>query len=99
MKTALRLSYLFVLGTLISCKSTKSIQDPTLLHAPEPPLYDYSEMNYYGYNGVDSSFIVPNLETNEWEQYIIEETRYVVVTPLTYYLIRFENKQDENVQL
>jgi hypothetical protein len=51
-------------------------------------------MNYYGYNGVDSSFIVPNLETNEWEQYIIEETRYVVVTPLTYYLIRFESKQE-----
>ena len=94
MKPGILFSYLLIVGVLISCKSPKKIQDPTLLHAPEPPLYDYSEMNYYGYNGVDSSFIVPNLETNEWEQYIIEETRYVVVTPLTYYLIRFENKQE-----
>jgi hypothetical protein len=35
---------------------------------------------------------VTSLENDEWEQYIIEETRYVVVTPLTYYLIRFESK-------
>ena len=92
MKNLLFFVYLLMIGTLISCKSTKNIQDPTLLHGPEEPLYAYSQMIYYGYNGVDSTFIVPNLENDEWEQYIIEETRYVVVTPLTYYLIRFESK-------
>ena len=93
MKTALRLSYLFVLGTLISCKSTKSIQDPTLLHAPEPPLYDYSQMIYYDFDAEkDSAFLAYNEQTQDWEQYIVEDTRYVVVTQFDYYLIRFESK-------
>jgi hypothetical protein len=88
MKNVLFFVYLLVVGTLISCKSV----DPTLIGPPRQPLYDYSEMNYYGYNGKDSSFLLYNEETKDWEQYIIEETRYVVVTQFDYYLIRFESK-------
>lgn len=88
MKNFLFFTYLLVVGTLISCKSV----DPTLIGPPRQPLYDYSEMNYYGYNGKDSSFLHYNEETKDWEQYIIEETRYVVVTQFDYYLIRFESK-------
>lgn len=88
MKNVLFFVYLLVVGTLISCKSV----DPTLIGPPRQPLYDYSEMNYYGYNGKDSCFYILNTETNEMEQYILEETRYVVVTADTYYLIRFENR-------
>lgn len=92
MKSSLFLIYLLVVGMLFSCKSTKNVKDPTLIGPPKPPLYNYSQMEYYGYNGKDSSFLMFNEETQDWEQYIIEDTRYVVVTQFDYYLIRFENK-------
>lgn len=48
---------------------------------------------YYGYNGTDSAFLGMNYETFDYELYILEKTRYAVVTPITYYLIRFENRE------
>ena len=51
MKTLISLSYLiFLIMIAFSCKSTKNVKDPTLLGPPKPPLYDYSQMDYYGYN-------------------------------------------------
>lgn len=95
MKNFLFFTYLLVVSVLFSCKSTKNIQDPTLLRDPEPPVYDYSQMDFYGFDEEkDSAFFWLNEDTNEWEQYIVEKTRYVVVTPHTYYLIRFENKEE-----
>ncbi len=85
--------YLFMLGFTVSCKSLKQSTDPTLIGPPKLPFYNYSEMNYYGFNEEkDSCFYLYNSETDEMEQYIVEETRYVVVTADTYYLIRFENR-------
>jgi len=89
MKNAVFFVYLLVVGILVSCKSV----DPTLIGPPKPPLYDYSKMDYYGFNEEkDSCFYIYNPETDEVEQYIVEKTRYVVVTADTYYLIRFENR-------
>lgn len=105
MKNFLFFTYLLVVGVLFSCKSTTNLT-PTNINGYEytlrendseyvlisSPVIDTNRL-FYGYNGKDSTFYIFNPETDEVEQYIVEKTRYAVVTADTYYLIRFESKE------
>ena len=104
MKNFLFFTYLLVVGVLFSCKSTTNLT-PTNNYGYQytttegdgvysivtSSVRDTSRL-FYGYNGKDSTFYIFNPETDEVEQYIVEKTRYAVVTADTYYLIRFESK-------
>lgn len=69
----------------------KWIQNDSGITLISYPLIDTSRI-FYGYNGKDSVQYIFNSETDEMEMYILEETRYAVVSADSYYLIRFENR-------